>query len=131
MTQLKDMGVRKILALEMEAATIATVAHEREVPQWLVAKGVMDHANFDKDDRIKEFAARASAEVLFALLGHIHKLVVVNPARLILMPRPQRHRPQPWSASRGGRLAPGRATAHGVSVDPAAARHLDRHSGHR
>lgn len=69
--QLKDMGVRKILALEVEAATIATVAHEREVPQWLIAKGVMDHANFDKDDRFKEFAARASAEVLFALLGEL------------------------------------------------------------
>jgi nucleoside phosphorylase len=62
---------RKILALEMEAATIATVAHERQVPHWLVAKGVMDHANFDKDDRFKAFAAKASAEVLFALLGKL------------------------------------------------------------
>lgn len=79
-TQLKDMGVRKILALEMEAATIATVAHEREVPQWLVAKGVMDHANFDKDDRFKEFAARTSAVVLFALLG---RLVEGTPATLV------------------------------------------------
>jgi nucleoside phosphorylase len=70
-TRLKETGVRKILALEMEAATIATIAHEREVPQWLVAKGVMDHADFAKDDRFKEFAARASAEVLFALLGDL------------------------------------------------------------
>lgn len=70
-TRLKDTGVRKILALEMEGATIATIAHEREVPHWLVAKGVMDHADFDKDDRFKEFAARASAEVLFALLGEL------------------------------------------------------------
>lgn len=45
--------------------------HEREVPHWLVAKGVMDHANLDKNDRFKEFAARASAEVLFALLGRL------------------------------------------------------------
>lgn len=64
-----EVTQRKILALEMEAATIATVAHERRVPHWLVAKGVMDHANFDKDDRFKAFAARASAEVLLALLG--------------------------------------------------------------
>ncbi|MEV7624095.1 hypothetical protein [Actinoplanes sp. NPDC089786] len=67
-TRLKRMGVRKVLALEMEAATIATVAHQRAVPHWLVAKGVMDNANLDKDDRFKEFAARASAEVLYALL---------------------------------------------------------------
>jgi nucleoside phosphorylase len=62
---------RKILALEMEAATIATVAHARQVPHWLVAKGVMDHADFAKDDRFKAFAARASADVLFALLTRL------------------------------------------------------------
>ncbi|WP_349879517.1 tyrosine-type recombinase/integrase [Micromonospora sp. HUAS YX12] len=28
------------------------------------------------------------------------QLLLVNPARLILLPRPQRHRPQPWSAAR-------------------------------
>jgi nucleoside phosphorylase len=67
--RLKGMGARKVLGLEMEAATVATVASDREVPYWLVAKGVMDHADFAKDDRFKEFAARASAEVLFALLG--------------------------------------------------------------
>jgi len=66
-----EITQRRILALEMEAATIATIAHERQVPHWLVAKGVMDHANFDKDDRFKAFAARASAEVLFALLGRL------------------------------------------------------------
>jgi nucleoside phosphorylase len=69
--RLKSMGVRKIAALEMEAATIATVAHERQVPHWLVAKGVMDRADPDKDDRYKEFAARASAEVLYHLLARL------------------------------------------------------------
>ncbi len=69
--RLKETGARKILGLEMEAATIATVAHEREVPHWLVVKGVMDNANLEKDDRFKEFAARASAEVLYALLGRL------------------------------------------------------------
>ncbi len=66
-----EIGPRKLLALEMEAATIATIAHERHVPHWLVAKGVMDHADAEKDDRFKAFAARASAEVLFALLGRL------------------------------------------------------------
>jgi nucleoside phosphorylase len=68
-TRLKQLGSRKVLALEMEAASIATVANARQVPHWLVAKGVMDRADFEKDDRFKEFAARASAEVLYALLG--------------------------------------------------------------
>jgi len=64
-----EVSQRKLLALDLEAATIATVAHEREVPHWLVAKGVMDHADLEKDDRFKAFAAKAAAEVLFALLG--------------------------------------------------------------
>jgi nucleoside phosphorylase len=69
--RLRGMGVRKVAALEMEAATIATVAHERRVPHWLVAKGVMDRADLTKDDRYKRFAARASAEVLYGLLGRL------------------------------------------------------------
>ncbi|MEV6848251.1 hypothetical protein [Actinoplanes sp. NPDC051411] len=64
---------RKILALDMEAATVATIGHERTVPHWLVAKGVSDHAGNDKDDRFKAFAAQASAEVLFALLEQLLK----------------------------------------------------------
>ena len=40
----------------------------------------MDHANFDKDDRFKAFAAKASAEVLFALLGRLLP-VAATPAR--------------------------------------------------
>jgi nucleoside phosphorylase len=67
---LGSMGVRKIAAVELEGATIATIAHERKIP-WLVAKGVMDHADAHKDDRYKQFAARASAEVLFALLDRL------------------------------------------------------------
>jgi nucleoside phosphorylase len=68
--RLKAMGMRKITAVEMEAATIATVAHDRRLP-WLVAKGVMDHADTRKDDRYKQFAARASAQVMFALLERL------------------------------------------------------------
>jgi nucleoside phosphorylase len=76
---LKNLGERKILALEMEAATIATVAHDNQVPHWLVAKGVMDGANPEKDDRFKHFAARASAEVLYALLARVLSLSEAAP----------------------------------------------------
>jgi nucleoside phosphorylase len=69
--RLKAMGVRTVAGLEMEAATIATVADAEAVPHWLVVKGVMDHADPNKDDRYKGFAARASAEVLFALLDRL------------------------------------------------------------
>jgi nucleoside phosphorylase len=73
---LRRTGVRTVTGLEMEAATIATVAEAERVPHWLVVKGVMDHADPNKDDRYKEFAARASAEVLYALLERL-----VDPAR--------------------------------------------------
>ncbi|MGO7334229.1 phosphorylase family protein [Rhizobium leguminosarum] len=61
---LKQLGVRSVLGLEMEAATIGAVARASGVPEWLVIKGVMDHADPRKDDRYKPFAARASAEAL-------------------------------------------------------------------
>ncbi|WP_250401396.1 phosphorylase family protein [Streptomyces cellostaticus] len=70
-SRLQRMGVRKIAAVEMEAATVATVAHQHRVPYCLIAKGVMDHADSNKDDRYKQFAARASAEVLYALLAQL------------------------------------------------------------
>jgi nucleoside phosphorylase len=69
--RLKAMGVRTVTGLDMEAATIATVAEAQQVPRWLVVKGVMDHADPNKDDRYKRFAARASAEVLYALLDQL------------------------------------------------------------
>lgn len=65
---LKDYGVRTVLGLEMEAAAIAQVAHRHDIPRWIVVKGVMDYADPNKEDRIKPFAARASAEVLHLLL---------------------------------------------------------------
>jgi nucleoside phosphorylase len=71
-TGIEDRGVRKILAVEMEAATVATVAFQREL-RWLVVKGVMDHAGRDKNDGVKEFAARASAEVMFSLLSSFRR----------------------------------------------------------
>lgn len=58
---------RKVLGVEMEAAAIAATAHARNLP-WVVMKGVMDHADHDKDDLLKRFAARASAECLIRFL---------------------------------------------------------------
>lgn len=75
-SRLKAMGMRKIAAVDMEAATMATVAHEEGLP-WLVAKGVTDHADTEKDDRYKHFAARASAEVMFALLERLAPAAMV------------------------------------------------------
>jgi nucleoside phosphorylase len=67
--ELRRGGVRKVLGLEMEAAALASVAHQHRVPFWLVAKGVMDHADPSKDDRYKPFAARAAAEVMWKFLA--------------------------------------------------------------
>ena len=65
---LKGQGVRTVLGLEMEAAAISQVAHRLGIPRWIVVKGVMDHADPNKDDLFKPFAARASAEVLVRML---------------------------------------------------------------
>ena len=69
--RLRASGVRSVAALDMEAATIATVAATQRVPHWLVVKGVTDHADSRKDDRYQRFAARVSAEVLYALLDRL------------------------------------------------------------
>jgi len=61
---LKRMGVRSVLGLEMEAAAIGEIARASGIDEWIVIKGVMDHADPRKDDRFKPFAARASAEAL-------------------------------------------------------------------
>lgn len=66
--RLKAWGVRTAMGLEMEAATIAQTAQRLAIPHWLVAKGVMDYADPKKEDCIKPFAARASADVLVRLL---------------------------------------------------------------
>ena len=59
---------RKILALEMEGAAIGMVAEMQRVPHLLIAKGVCDYADSDKDDRYHAFAALASAEFTLAFL---------------------------------------------------------------
>lgn len=91
--KLKNWGVRSVLGLEMEAATIGSTAHRLGVPAWVVAKGVMDYADPRKDDRYKSFVARASAEVLFKFLSNqIPTLTSPPPPSPILPTRPS---PQP------------------------------------
>ena len=66
--RLQGQGVRSVLGLEMEAATIGNIAHRQGVSRWLVVKGVMDHANPSKDDRYKAFAASAAAYALYSFI---------------------------------------------------------------
>jgi hypothetical protein len=54
--ELRAMGVRTVVGLE------------------IAVNGVMDYADPNKDDRYKDFAARAFAEVLYALLDHLAEL---------------------------------------------------------
>ncbi|WP_433203935.1 NB-ARC domain-containing protein [Dactylosporangium sp. CS-047395] len=71
--RLQRLGMGGITAAETGAATVGTVAHQGRVPRWLVVKGVADHGDATADDdRYRAFAARASAQVLVALL---HRLV--------------------------------------------------------
>lgn len=62
------LSVRKVLGVEMEAAAIGALARDRQLPCSIVMKAVMDHADADKSDNFKSFAARASAECLIAFL---------------------------------------------------------------
>ncbi len=61
-------SVRKVLGVEMEAAAIGALAYSLGLEYSVVMKGVMDHADADKSDNFKPFAARASAECLLAFV---------------------------------------------------------------
>jgi len=60
-------AMRKVLGLDMEASGLAATAEAQQVPV-IVAKAVSDFGDTYKDDRYREFAARASAETLIMLL---------------------------------------------------------------
>lgn len=103
--RLADAGMRKTLAVEMEAAAIGRVAHEYDIP-FIVVKGVMDHGDSKKTDRFKDFAARASAEVLCDLLRRV--VDPTAPTEFLNRPalfsvRPDALRPDP-EASRSGTI---------------------------
>lgn len=58
------LSVRKVLGVEMEGSAIASVAEIEGVDHCVVAKGVSDHADPDKDDRFRPFAIEASYRFL-------------------------------------------------------------------
>lgn len=60
-------NMRKVLGIEMEASAIGALGEIHDIPV-LVAKGVSDFGDAFKDDRYRQFAARAAAECLIALL---------------------------------------------------------------
>jgi hypothetical protein len=60
-------SMRKVLGIEMEASALGALGNIHNIPV-LVAKGVSDYGDSFKDDRYREFAARAAAECLIDLL---------------------------------------------------------------
>lgn len=82
-----SIHMRKVLGLEMEAAAIGAVAHRHDSLPAIVVKGVMDYADPDKNDNFKQFAARASAEVLIAFLRENLPPASINPSALDARPR--------------------------------------------
>ncbi|HEY8035970.1 MAG TPA: effector-associated domain EAD1-containing protein [Methylobacter sp.] len=60
-------SMRKVLGIEMEASALGALGEIHNIPV-LIAKGVSDYGDSFKDDRYREFAARAAAECLLALL---------------------------------------------------------------
>jgi nucleoside phosphorylase len=67
-------SMRKVLAIDMEGSALGTAAQIMNVPV-IVVKGVSDYGDTFKDDRIREFAARASAEYLLILLRQSAELL--------------------------------------------------------
>lgn len=62
-------SMRKVLALDMEGSALGAAAQFMNVPV-VISKGVSDYGDILKDDRVRGFAARASAEYLIRLLRH-------------------------------------------------------------
>lgn len=60
-------SMRKVLGVEMEASALAALGDLHDIPV-VVAKGVSDFGDAFKDDRYRDFAAKASAELLIQFL---------------------------------------------------------------
>lgn len=67
-------SMRKVLGIEMEASALGALGEVHDIPV-VVAKGVSDYGAPFKDDRYREFAARASAELLIAFLRNATDLL--------------------------------------------------------
>jgi nucleoside phosphorylase len=87
--------IRKTLGAEMEAMAIGLAGEQGQLKS-LVVKAVSDYGDGDKDDRFREFAARASAEVLLRFL-----LQELEPSAQEAEDSPERHSPDGFSAVHG------------------------------
>jgi nucleoside phosphorylase len=67
-------SMRKVLGVEMEASALGALGEVHDIPV-VVAKGVSDYGDTFKDDRYREFAARASAELLIVFLRNVVDLL--------------------------------------------------------
>ena len=67
-TTVSDFQNRKLLAIEMEASSIGWLRDTFKVNQFIVVKGVMDHADPSKVDKCRDFASRSAAFVLIEFL---------------------------------------------------------------
>lgn len=67
-------SMRKVLGIEMEASALGALGEIHEIPV-LIAKGVSDYGDANKDDRYQTFAARAAAECLIKLLRESAELL--------------------------------------------------------
>ena len=67
-------SMRKVLGIEMEASALGALGEVHCIPV-VVAKGVSDYGDPFKDDRYREFAARASAELLISFLRNAADLL--------------------------------------------------------
>ncbi|WP_206003191.1 phosphorylase family protein [Paraburkholderia polaris] len=82
-------AMRKVLGLDMEASAIGALARSLAVP-FIVVKGVSDCGDPLKDDRYRQFAARASAECFLDFLRRAGDLLpsAAGPAQ-VAPPRAQ------------------------------------------
>ncbi|MHB1117798.1 effector-associated domain EAD1-containing protein [Sideroxydans sp.] len=67
-------SMRKVVGIEMEASALGALGEVHGIPV-VVAKGVSDYGDPFKDDRYREFAARASAELLITFLRNASDLL--------------------------------------------------------
>jgi nucleoside phosphorylase/dephospho-CoA kinase len=60
--------MRKVLAVDMEAAAIGIVAEIENVDSFIIVKGVADYADHERDDHFRFYAIEASYRFLMAFL---------------------------------------------------------------
>jgi nucleoside phosphorylase len=61
-------SVRKVLAIEMEAAAVGAIAEIEDVKHCIIAKAVSDYGDSDKNDHFREYAIETSYRFLIAFL---------------------------------------------------------------